>query len=71
MDVGSLRLCNRRFKSGGKNVGDRPCGGRPAKTATMKTEDKVDPLIRDGRRIISELCAAIAIGKLAVMAIII
>lgn len=55
----------RRSKSG-----ERPRRDRPATVATTETEDEVDVLIRDDRRIISELCAAVGIGKLAVMAII-
>jgi hypothetical protein len=36
----------------------------------MEAEEEVDALIRNDRRIKSELCAEVGIGKLAVMAII-
>ena len=36
IDVGSVRRCVRRFKNGEKDIGDRPCNGRPATAATTE-----------------------------------
>jgi hypothetical protein len=44
--------------------------GPAATAATTETKDKVDALIRDDRRITSELCNAVGIGKQAIMTII-
>jgi hypothetical protein len=33
----------RRFKGGEKDVGDRPCSGRPATVATAEAKDKINP----------------------------
>jgi hypothetical protein len=53
------------------DTGDRPCSGRPATAATTENEDKVDADVGDDRRITaSELCAAVGIGKPAVMGIV-
>lgn len=49
---------------------DKSRSDRPATAATTEAEEKVDVLNRDDRRIASELCATVEIGKLAVMAII-
>jgi transposase len=71
IDVSSVRSWVRHFKSGEYDNGDRPRSGRPATAATMENKDKFDALIRDDHLITtSELCAAIGIGKPAVMAII-
>jgi len=59
-----------RFKSSEKDVGDRPRNNRPATKATTETEDEVDVLIQDDRRITRELCVAVGVGNLVVMAII-
>jgi hypothetical protein len=64
LNVSSIRCWVRRFKDGEQDIGDRPSSGRPASTATTETKVKFDALIRDDRRITSELCAAIGIGKL-------
>jgi len=60
----------RCYKSGEKGAGDRPRSDRTAMAATTEIKDKIDALIRDDRRITSELCAATVTGKLAVMNII-
>jgi transposase len=68
IDVSSVRHWVRRFKSGEKDIGDRPRSGRPATAATKENKENVDALIRDDRRITtSELCSAIGTGKPAVM----
>jgi transposase len=70
IDVSSVRRWVRRFKIGENDSGDRPRSGRPHTAATTETKDAVDVPIRDGRRIAtSELCAAVGIGKPAVLTI--
>jgi transposase len=36
IDVGSVGRWVRRFKSGEKDIGDRPCNGRPATAVTTE-----------------------------------
>jgi hypothetical protein len=52
IEVSSVRRWARRFKSSEKDTGDR---FRPAMAVSTKTKDKFDALIRDDRRITSEL----------------
>ena len=71
IDVSSVRRWVRRFKNGENDSGDRPRSDWPHMAATTETKDAVDVPIRDGRRIAtSELCAAVGIGKPAVLTII-
>ena len=58
IDVTSVRRWVRRFKSGEKDISDRPRSGRPATASTTVTKDRADMLFRDDRRITSELRAA-------------
>jgi hypothetical protein len=69
-DIMLAQTLVRCFKSSEKDVGDRPRSNRPATKATTEAKDEVDALIQDDRRITRELCVAVRIGKLAVMAII-
>jgi len=71
IDVRSVRCWALCFKNGENDSGDRPGSGRPHTAATTETKDAVDVPNRDGCRIaISELCAAVGIGKPAVLTII-
>lgn len=69
IDVSSVGRWVHHFKSGEKDIGDRPHNGWPATAAMMETKDKVDALIRDDHRITtSELWASVGIGNMVIMA---
>jgi hypothetical protein len=46
IDVTSVRHGAHRYKSGGKDISDKPLNGRPALVATTEIRDKVYALIR-------------------------
>jgi hypothetical protein len=48
-DATDVRCWVRHSKSSEKDIGDRPCSGRPATAVTTETRDEVDELIWDGR----------------------
>lgn len=57
VDVNSVGRWVRRFKSGEKNIGNKPRRGRSALATTTEIKDKDNYLIRDDRPIITVSCA--------------
>ena len=71
VDISSLRCLACHLKCSEKDIIDGPCSGQPAAAVMMETKVKVDVPFQDDHSIkTGELCTALGIGRLVVMAII-
>jgi hypothetical protein len=62
IDVSSFRCWFCHPKSIEKDIGGRPCSGKPAMALTMETKDKVDvPIWDDCHIMTNELCIAVGV----------